>query len=132
MSITDKITGNTELGAGSARIMVRRGVTAPQFGDVIDKGNNLTAALSKAIKNAQSRFGHAADVYHKLQELPTDDEKKRYEEMLIQVTSINSTRAYTFSEQWGQLGTGYSEYLDRWQIYVERNSSKGSNKTSII
>jgi len=122
VSVTDKITGNNELGAGSAKIQLSKST-----GNVLDKGNNLTAALSKAIKNAQSRFGHAADVYHKLQELPDDDEKSRYKDMLVQIKNINSTRAYTFAEQWDQLGTGFSDYLDKWQVYVDRNNAKSKS-----
>jgi hypothetical protein len=134
VKVTDRITGNSELGAGAAQIQVSKSTDK-----VLDKGNNLTAALSKAIKNAQSRFGHAADIYHKLQELPTDDEKERYESLLAQVKNINPTRSYTFAEQWTQLGTDYTGYLDRWQIYVDRNSqnqdtqsSQGSKKQSLI
>lgn len=133
VKITDKITGNSELGGGSAKIQVARNT-----GKVLDKGNNLTAALSKAIKNAQSRFGHAADVYHKRHELPTDDEMERYKSMLAQIKNINSTRAYTFSDQWDQLGTGFGDYLDKWQIYINRHINnksslnEGSNNQSII
>jgi len=124
VSVTDRITGNNELGGGSAKIQVAKGTDK-----VLDKGNNLTAALSKAIKNAQSRFGHAADVYHKLHELPTDGEKERYESMLAQLKSFNLTRSYTFEEQWGQLGIDFSDYLDRWQIYIDRNTQKSKDTT---
>jgi len=121
VSVTDRTTGNNELGSGSAKIQ-----TSTSTGKVLDKGNNLTSALSKAIKNAQSRFGHAADIYRKLQELPDDDERERYETMLSQIKNINLTRSYTFAEQWDQLGTGFTDYLDRWQVYVDKQNAKSS------
>lgn len=125
VQVTDRTTGNTELGGGASLVQVSKA-----SGKILDKGNNLTSALSKAIKNAHSRFGHAADVYHKLHELPTDEEKERYESLLAQIQSINPTRAYTYADQWSQLGTDFESYLDKWQSYVTRYSSqsdKGSN-----
>jgi hypothetical protein len=125
VQITDRITGNSELGAGASKIQVSK-----KTGDILDKGNNLAGALSKAIKNAHSRFGHAADVYRKLHELATVEEKERYKDLLVQVKLINPTRAHTFAEQWSQLGIDFSDYLDKWDKYVERYSSqsdKGSN-----
>jgi len=125
VQVTDRITGNSELGAGASKIQVSN-----KTGFILDKGNNLASALSKALKNAQSRFGHAADVYRKLHELPTDDEKERYESLLAQIKSINPTRAFTYANQWSQLGTDFESYLDKWQSYVTRHSSqsdKGSN-----
>jgi len=134
VAVTDRITGNTELGAGAARVQVRRGAESPTFRDIIDKGNNEAAGLSKAIKNAQSRFGHASDIYKKRQELPTDDEKSRFDNMLVQIKTINPTRAETFKIQWSELGTDFSQYLDNWQMYIERYNSKSvdTNKKQTI
>lgn len=124
VSLTDKLTGNVEIGADSARIMVKREAESPSFRDIIDMGNNLKSALSKAIKNAQSRFGIAADVYQKRESEPTDDERKRFEELTAQVHTISPTRAQVFKDQWASLGTDWSEFLDKWQIYVDRNKAK--------
>jgi len=124
ISLTDRITGNTELGAGSARIQVSRGVETPGFRDVIDMSNNVKSALTNAIKNAQSRFGIASDVYQKRESIPTDDERKRFEELKKQIHEINATRARMFSEQWLNLGTDWTEFLDRWQVYVDRNKAQ--------
>lgn len=124
VSLRDRITGNTELGAGSARIQVSRGVETPGFRDVIDMSNNVKSALTNAIKNAQSRFGIASDVYQKRESIPTDDERKRFAEMQKQVSEINATRARMFSEQWLNLGTDWTEFLDRWQVYVDRNKAQ--------
>lgn len=121
VSLRDRITGNTELGAGAARIQVSRGVETPGFRDVIDMSNNIKSALTNAIKNAQSRFGIAADVYQRRESIPTDDERKRFDEMKKQIHEINATRSRMFAEQWVNLGTDWTEFLDRWQVYVDRN-----------
>lgn len=123
VSLTDRTTGNTELGAGSARIQVSRGVEVPGFRDVIDMSNNVKAALTNAIKNAQSRFGIAADVYQRRESVPTDAERGRYDELKKQIHAINATRAKMFQDQWNDLGTDWSEFLDKWQVYVDRNTS---------
>lgn len=135
VSLTDRITGNTELGSGSARIQTRRGVESPGFGDVVDKGNNLTAALSKAIKNAQSRFGHCADIYGKRESEPNEDEKERFKEMLGEIRNISPNKAQVFSEQWKELGTDYSDYLDYWQVFIKRSkqvSPDNTNKNKVL
>ena len=124
ISLTDRITGNVELGADSARIMVKRDAEQPSFRDVIDMGNNLKSALSKAIKNAQSRFGISADVYQKRESEPDNDERKRFETMLAQVKTISPTRAQIFKDQWASLGTDWSDFLDKWQVYIDRNAKQ--------
>ena len=118
VSLTDKITGNAELGAGSSRIQVSRSDTTY----VIDMSNNIKSALTNAIKNAQSRFGIAADVYQKREAVSSDVEKLRKDALHKEIYAINPTRAKMFSEQWDALGTDFTEYLDRWEVYVSRNS----------
>lgn len=124
VSLKDRITGNTELGAGSARIQVSRGVETPGFRDVIDMSNNIKAALTNAIKNAQSRFGIAADVYQRRESVPTDAERDRFSAMKKEIHEINATRARMFAEQWTNLGTDWTEFLDRWQVYIDRNKAQ--------
>ena len=125
ISIKDKITGNLELGADSARIQVRKNADEPNFRDIIDMGNNLKSALSKAIKNAQSRFGVAADIYQKRESEPTNQERERYASMCRAINTISPSRVQLFKEQWTSLGTDWSEFLDKWQVYIDNNSSKG-------
>jgi hypothetical protein len=124
VSLTDKITGNVELGADSARIMVKRDADSPTYRDILDMGNNLKSALSKAIKNAQSRFGVAADVYRKIESEPTQDERERYKQVLQAVNTISPTRSQVFKDQWVGLGTDWSQFLDKWQVYIDRNKPK--------
>jgi hypothetical protein len=123
VSLRDRITGNVELGAGSARIQVRSGSgEVPGFRDVIDKGNNLKSALTNAIKNAQSRFGVSADIYGKRESIRTDEERKRYKSMYDKILSISPQRAQMFAASWEELGVDFTEYLDRWQVYIDRNT----------
>lgn len=128
VSLKDRITGNTELGAGSARIQVSRGVETPGFRDVIDMGNNIKAALTNAIKNAQSRFGIAADVYQRRESVPTDAERERFENLKNQIYTLNPTRAKQFAEQWSNLGTDWTEFMDKWQVYVDRQSNNNQKE----
>jgi hypothetical protein len=121
VSLKDRITGNTELGSGAARIQVSRGVEEPAFRDVLDMGNASKSALTNAIKNAQSRFGTAADVYRKRESVPTNEERERFESMRKQIYNINATRAKQFAEKWALLGTDWLDFLDAWQVYVDRN-----------
>ena len=118
VSLTDKITGNVELGAGSSRIHVSNSDKT----HVIDMSNNIKSALTNAIKNAQSRFGIAADVYQKREAVSSSAEKLRKDDLYKEIYTISPTRAKMFSEQWDSLGTDFTEYLDRWEIYVSRNS----------
>jgi len=121
VSLKDRVTGNVELGAGSARIQVKKGTgNNPGFQDLIDKGNNLKSALTNACKNAQSRFGTGADVYGKRESTRTPDEIKRYQQMLSAIKRINPSRAQMFETQWNDLGVDFTEFLDRWQVFVDR------------
>jgi len=131
VSLKNRITGNTELGAGAARIQVSRGVVEPGFRDVIDMSNNVKAALTNAIKNAQSRFGIAADVYQKRESLPNDDERKRYTSMLGEIRKESPTMAQKFTSQWEVLGTDWAEFLDKWQLYLDRDKSNDKNKVKL-
>ena len=81
--------------------------------------------LSKAIKNAQSRFGVAADIYQKRESEPTNQERERYTSMCRAINTISSSRVQLFKEQWASLGTDWSEFLDKWQVYIDNNSDKG-------
>jgi hypothetical protein len=128
VSLKDRTTGNMELGAGAARIHVYQGVETPGFKDVIDMGNNIKAALTQAIKNAQSRFGVAADVYGKRESQPTDDERKRFQEMSTQIYQISPSKSKIFEDQWNSLGTDYTEFLERWQIFLDRNAKKADTE----
>ncbi len=124
VSLKDRITGNTELGSGAARIQVSRGIKEPAWGDVLDMGNASKAALTNAIKNAQSKFGTAADVYRKRESVPTNEERDRFESMKSQIYNINATRAKQFAEKWALLGTDWTDFLDAWQVYVDRNQKE--------
>jgi hypothetical protein len=124
ISLKDRVTGNVELGAGSAKIQRRR-----SDGEILDKGNNLKSALTNAIKNAQSRFGTGADVYGKREETRSDEEVSRFKQMLSAIKAMSPTRAQMFESQWKELGVDFTEFLDRWQVYIDRNSPAESKVT---
>lgn len=131
--VTDRLTGNSELGGSSVRIQVRQGTTEPTFKDIIDKGNNVAAVITRAVKNAQSRFGHGADIYGKRESVRSNEENQRYESMLKEIQNISRNRAKLFEEGWSELGADFTEFLDKWQIYVDRNKpSTEANGYSVV
>lgn len=127
VSLTDRTTGNTELGAGAARIQVFRGVETPSFRDIIDMGNNLKAALTQAIKNAQSRFGICADVYGKRESVPTDDERARLENLINEAKAIDKNMAKRIHDEWLSLGTEFDSFLAKYEAWLKRKSQKESS-----
>lgn len=120
VSLTNGITGNKEIGGDSAKI----------FNDV---GNSIKSAISKAIKNAQSKFGVAADVYQKRESIPTDDERKRFDELFSKIKSVNPQRASMMERGWQELGTDWAQYLDSWSSYISKidNADSNINKLSL-
>lgn len=130
ISLEDRLTGNTEIGGGSARIQTRRDASEPYVSkDIIDKGNNLKAAITNACKNAESRFGVGADVYGKREATRTEEEKIRFSSMLKEIQQISKTRAQLFETGWNEIGVDFSEYLDKWQIYINRNTKVSTEKS---
>ena len=133
VSLEDRITGNVELGAGSARIQVRRNTVEPyQASDIVDKGNNLKAALTNACKNAQSKFGTSADVYGKRESIRTPDEISRFNQMLSTVKRMNPARAKMFEDTWHGLGVDFTEFLDQWQVYIDRFAPEAAKDKSLF
>lgn len=120
VSLKDRTTGNVEIGAGAARIQVPKGVDEPRFRDVIDMNNNIKAALTNAIKNAQSRFGICADIYGRRESVPSDPERERFDSLYQDIKSVSPTRALQFKDGWNSLGTDWSEYMDKWQNWLDR------------
>ena len=123
---TDRITGNSELGADSARIACKKGTS-----EVVDLGNNVKSALSRAIKNAQAKFGHAADVYQKRESIPTDDERERYNNLYKDIKVLESKAANIMKERWAELGTDWSIFLDQWEEYYQTLEERAANKPSL-
>jgi len=120
------------------RIQVKRDSgPEPTFRDIIDKGNNVAAVVTRACKNAESRFGHGADIYGKREAVRTEEEKERYEHLLkLAKANISADRARLFQEGWEALGADFSEYLEKWEAYlnkvVEKKSSSAEKASSQI
>jgi hypothetical protein len=121
VKLTDRITGNSELGGASVRIQVRQGAGAePTFRDIIDKGNNIAAVVTRACKNAQSRFGHGADIYGKREAVRTKEENERYDDFLRSLKKLSPNKVDLFKDGWEELGADFSDYLDKWQIFIDK------------
>lgn len=130
--VTDRLTGNSELGGSSVRIQVRQGTIEPSFRDIIDKGNNVAAVITRAVKNAQSKFGHGADIYGKRESVRTNEENQRYESMLREIKQISPQRAKLFVEGWSELAVDFTEFLDKWAIYIDRNKPSTEMQESAV
>lgn len=128
VSLTDRTTGNTELGAGSARIQVFRGVEAPGFKDIVDMGNNLKAALTQAIKNAQSRFGICADVYGRRETVPTNEERNRFENLILEARKLGGNVADRIQDEWNSLGTDFDAFLLKYEAWLKRKQERQSQQ----
>ena len=126
ITLEDRITGNIEIGSGSARVQVKRNSESPNFRDIIDKSNNEKAALTEAIKNAQSRFGYASDVYRKRESVPTDEQRAQFKSLMERTKKISVMHAGTFDDQWNNLGTGWSEFLNHWETWLN-HKEKNTN-----
>ena len=120
VELTNRITGNTEIGTGgtrikiskNARLRLEKGGAVTPF-DIIDLGHDKAAALTAAIKNAESRFGVCADVYNRTEELRTEDDVERYQEVFKRVPF---DKKEAFNEYWRKMKCGYGEWLDAMEM----------------
>lgn len=85
VSVTDRTTGNNELGISMHRIQLKKDSKEKGIVEFVDPGNDIKACLSEAIKNAQARFGIASDVYQRRELDRTDEERRRFEELISKV-----------------------------------------------
>jgi hypothetical protein len=111
--ITDIVTGNSEIGAGAARIQVSR--DAKERGnitpfDIIDFDKNIKSAVTNAIKNTQMRFGTCADIYQRREETLTEDEKTRFESLILNAPIV---KRQIIRDAWKKLKFDYSDFLDK-------------------
>lgn len=121
VELTDRRTGNTEIGVGAARIQISKEAKERFLAgkqerimpfDLVDYDKNCKSALTQARKNALRNFGIAADVYNKRDEVATDEEKERYQALLSRVPVA---RRGMLQSQWKDLGAEYSDFLDKWE-----------------
>lgn len=122
VSVTDRITGNNELGAGAARIQVKKESDAMSVKDIVDMDNNVKSALTEAIKNAYSRFGICADVYKKREEERPDEFVQRFEDA---VKNVPMEYRESYRKAWNELQYGYEEYIIRIETkYPPKETTK--------
>ena len=120
--LVDRTSGNSQPGVGAARIQISREAKKKPVHeitpfDLIDYDKNVKSALTNAIKNAQSRFGVAADVYQKREFTPTPEEQERYEEL---VKDAPATKKVVITEAWNNLGDGFTDFLDSVEAKLEK------------
>lgn len=136
IELTSKITGNTECGTGGARIqlkteakkLVESGKRGVLPFDIIDYDKNVKSALTNAIKNAESRFGIAADVYQRREFAPSESQQAEFNKLLGELTI---SEKYTFRTQWGQTDGDYDKILNKMKKEVKKKG-QNENKTDRI
>lgn len=115
VELTD-VAGNVELGLKAHRVQFnsdkKKAVQAGQLSvsdltpfDMIDVGNDVSACLTEAIKNAQSRFGIGADIYQK-QVLSAEDLEqlnKDFADFLKEIDNPMAKRKY--QTEWDECKT---------------------------
>lgn len=121
VELKDESTGNTEMGLKAHRIQIgkelRRAITgyfdeqnnwvAPTKTpeditpfDIVDMSNDVAAALTDSIKNAQSRFGICADVYDKIVMTEADIKEMEDEFLSILMTISNPLLKKKYASEW--------------------------------
>jgi hypothetical protein len=137
--LRNRITGNTEVGTGAARIQLTRDArkrlesggnfTVTPF-DVVDYDKNLKSATEQARKNAQRQFGIASDVYRRREFEPTNQELERWEHLKSQMSLKNKLH---LQEEFENLGSHFTEWLDEVESnlndYVTTKQTTTINKS---
>lgn len=131
LTLTDRITGNIEPGAGAARIQVsaaakKNGEVTPF--DIIDFDKNIKSALTNAIKNAQSKFGVAADVYGKIEEVATQEHKETFERLIL---NVPVSKRELVRAKWKALKFDYTEFLEMLESKYPTKQETTTTKTEL-
>jgi len=133
--LRSRVTGNTEVGTGAARIQVtkeaRRKLESGNQShllpfDVVDYDKNVKSALEQARKNAQRQFGIASDVYRRQEFDPTKEELTEFSNLLNQMSFKWKQH---FSEVWEDTGFAYQDVIDQMKEGMEEYLKK---KTTTI
>lgn len=121
VKLTDML-GNTELGLKAHRIQFnadkKKAVQSGQMDigqltpfDMIDVGNDVSACLTEAIKNAQSRFGIAADIYNKQILSPEQLEELEKDFKMYLDTIQNPVKKSKIVQEWKECKTPADKLL---------------------
>ena len=122
VQLTDRISGNSELGTDGALIMRRK-----SDGIIVDLGNNIKSSISKAVKNAQSKFGHAGDVYQRRESIPTEDEIEQFKILLEEIKVLDPGKVAAIEQRWNDLGTDFSIFNEGLTGYINKLKSSETN-----
>lgn len=122
----------TNCGAGASRIMIPKEIRAGIKNgtipierlsplDWIDVGNDAKSALTKAISNAQSRFGVCADVYNK-GIMPEHIRKsiERTIDKIIETNVVLPMEKINVKRDWSELKSKKGNYLDFLAMLCEK------------
>jgi len=130
VELTDGTTGNSEIGAGAARIQVSKEAKAKgnitPF-DIIDLDKNAKSALTNAIKNAQSRFGTCADVYNRRESILTEEERSRFESAILNVPAAKRSLV---REAFKKLKFDYADFIDKLESRYPASEKQESEITT--
>lgn len=129
VKVTDRTTGNSQLGSGGARIATFKNAEVLDHKAIVDMGHNDASALSNALKNAMSRFGICADVYRRVEEDLTDEQKDRWNELYKQMPIQWKIQV---EEKWRALGGGYSDFLDTLELRIADYNKKEQDKLNRV
>ena len=134
--LKSRVTGNSEVGVGAARIQVTTDArTRLESGsgsgllpfDVVDYDKNLKAAVENARKNAQRQFGIAADVYRRQEFEPTEEESDRFMDLMNQVSLKWKQQ---FGAEWDDLGADFEIFLDGIEDNLDKYKKKEQTKNN--
>lgn len=120
--VTDRTTGNSELGASCHRIQLKKDSKEKGIAEFVDPGNDVKAALSEAIKNAQVRFGISADVYQRRELERTDEERARFNELIEKVKNNNLKEQLI--GRWKDPDLDVEEFLNALEEFVNSPNNK--------
>lgn len=121
VKVTDRITGNSQLGSGGARIATFKSAEVLDHRAIVDMGHSDAAALSNALKNAMSRFGICADVYRRLEEDRTPEQEERFDSLY---KTLPLSWKVMIEEKWKALGAGYDDFLDTLELKLADYNQK--------
>jgi len=119
----------TKTGAGGARLQIPRNLKGKDGRpvrqitplDFIDVGNDFKSALTKAIQNAQSKFGICGDVYNKGIIAPEIREKIENAWSELIKTIVNPIQAVQARNEWAEAKEKKRNLFDVYEKYFEQH-----------
>jgi hypothetical protein len=142
--LRSRVTGNTEVGAGAARITIS--VKAKELFekgqktsilpfDLIDLDSNVKSALEEARKNAEREFGIAADIFRRQEVEPTKEQQEAFDQLIEDHYGDDIVKRQAVKEQWltkTGSASAYDEMIEKirkkYEVAVESKLTKSGQK----